>query len=152
MDKGFDIRQAQAADETSVRECAEGAYERYVAAMGRKPAPMVADFAALIASGVVHVAVGQDAKVLGFIVFYQEGEQVLLENVAVRPTAAGRGIGKRLIAFCEAEAKRSNATSVKLYTNEKMTENLSIYPHLGYRETERKTEDGFNRVFFEKFI
>jgi len=150
--KDFHIRLAEAEDEISVRECAERAYERYVAAMGKKPAPMVADFASMIASGVVHVAVERDAEVLGFIVFYHEGEHVLLENVAVRPDAEGQGIGKRLIAFCEAEAKRSNATSIKLYTNEKMTENLSIYPHLGYRETERKTEDGFNRVFFEKPI
>jgi GNAT superfamily N-acetyltransferase len=152
MGKGFDIRQAHAADEIAVRECAEGAYGRYVATMGKKPAPMVADFASLIASGVLHVAVGRDADMLGFIVFYHEGEHVLLENVAVRQNAVGRGIGKRLIAFCESEAKRSNAKSIKLYTNEKMTENLSIYPHLGYRETERKTEDGFNRVYFEKLI
>tara|TARA_R110000737_G_scaffold318304_1_gene329180 strand:- start:1244 stop:1702 length:459 start_codon:yes stop_codon:yes gene_type:complete len=152
MGKDFHIRLAQAADEIAVRECAERAYERYVAAIGKKPAPMVADFASMIASGIVHVAVERDAEVLGFVVFYPEGEHVLLENVAVRPDAEGQGIGRRLIAFCEAEAKRSNAKSVKLYTNEKMTENLSIYPHLGYRETERKTEDGFNRVFFEKPI
>lgn len=152
MGKGFDIRPARAEDELAVRECAVGAYERYVSAMGKKPAPMVADFASLIASRVVHVAVERDVDVLGFIVFYHEGEHVLLENVAVRPNAVGQGIGKRLIAFCEREAKRSNAKSIKLYTNEKMTENLSIYPHLGYRETERKAEDGFNRVFFEKPI
>lgn len=76
----------------------------------------------------------------------------LLESVAVRPNAVGRGIGKRLIKYCEAEAKRSNAKSIKLCTNEKMTENLSIYPHFGYRETDRKTEDGFNRVVFEKRV
>ena len=152
MGMDFDIRQAQATDEVAVRECAEGAYAPYIAAMGKKPAPMVADFASLIASGAVHVAVDPDADVLGFIVFYHEAEHVLLENVAVRSNAMGRGVGKRLIAFCEAEAKRSSAKSIKLYTNEKMIENLSIYPHLGYRETERRTEGGFNRIFFEKSI
>ncbi len=111
---------------------------------------MIADFASLVASGSVHVAVEGKADVLGFIVFFHDGDHVFLENVAVRPDATGQGIGKRLIAFCEAEARRSNAKSVKLYTNEKMTENLSIYPHLGYRETERRREDGFNRVFFER--
>ncbi|MGJ8625168.1 MAG: GNAT family N-acetyltransferase [Yoonia sp.] len=152
MGKHFDIRQAQATDETAVRECAEDAYEQYVAAIGKKPAPMVADFAALIASGIVHVAVEGQADVIGFIVFFQEGDSVLLENVAVRSDAIGLGVGKRLITFCETEAKRSGATSIKLYTNEKMTGNLSIYPRLGYRETERKRENGFNRVFFEKPI
>ena len=48
---GVRVRQAVAADEPAVRACAEGAYARYVAAIGRKPAPMVADFAAQIAAG-----------------------------------------------------------------------------------------------------
>lgn len=152
MSRDFDIREAQTTDESAVRTCAEDAYEQYVVAIGKKPAPMVADFASLIASGSVHVAVEGEADVLGFIVFFHEGDTVFLENVAVKSDAVGRGVGKRLIAFCEAEAKRSGAKSVRLYTNEKMTENLSIYPHLGYRETERRTEAGFNRVYFEKII
>lgn len=36
--------------------------------------------------------------------------------------------------------------NLHLYTNEKMTENLSIYPKLGYVEVGRRTENGFNRV------
>ena len=39
---------------------------------------------------------------------------------------------------------------MRLYTNARMTENLSLYPHLGYVEVERREEDGFDRVFFEK--
>ena len=152
MSERFEIRQAQKGDEPAIRSCAENAYDQYVAAIGKKPAPMVADFRSLIASGHTYVAVDAGADVVGFIIFYQEGDHILLENVAVRSDAAGRGIGKRLIKFCEAEAKLSKATSVKLYTNEKMTENLSIYPHLGYQEIERRREDGFNRVFFEKPI
>ena len=152
MSERFEIRQAQKRDEPAIRSCAENAYDQYVAAIGKKPAPMVADFRSLIASGHAYVAVDAGADVVGFIIFYQEGDHILLENVAVRSDATGRGIGKRLIKFCETEAKRSKATSVKLYTNEKMTENLSIYPHLGYQEIERRREDGFNRVFFEKPI
>lgn len=150
MTQHIEIRLAVSADEPAVRACADTAYTQYIAAIGRKPAPMVADFGAQIASGVVHVAVDRRSDVIGFIVFYPEEDHVLLENVAVRPDAAGRGIGKRLIAFCEAEARRTGAGSVRLYTNEKMTQNLSIYPHLGYRETDRRSEDGFRRVYFEK--
>ncbi|SFB03058.1 Acetyltransferase (GNAT) family protein [Rhizobium sp. NFR07] len=144
------IRQAATADEAAIRSCAERAYTRYVAAIGRKPAPMVADFAAQIAEGQVHVAAGKAGELQGFIVFFPKGEVMFLENVAVEPTAAGRGIGKSLIAFCEAEARRLGLAAVTLYTNEKMVENLSIYPKLGYVETDRRSEDGFNRVFFEK--
>ena len=41
---------------------------------------------------------------------------------------------------------------MRLYTNEKMTANLSIYLRLGYTETGRRIEDGFKRVFFEKLL
>ena len=37
-----------------------------------------------------------------------------------------------------------------LYTNAAMRENLSLYPRLGWVETDRRTEDGFERVYFEK--
>ncbi len=111
---------------------------------------MAADFAAQIAAGLTHVCLGEDNAVQGYIVFYPQGNHMLLESVAVLPEAAGRGMGKALIAFCENEARRLGLSTVRLYTNEKMTANLSIYPRLGYTETGRCLEDGFKRVFFEK--
>ncbi len=146
------IRRAVAADEPAVRACAESAYARYVAAIGRKPAPMVADFAAQIGAGHVHVAVDDEDRPQGFIVFFAKDGRMFLENVAVRPEAAGQGIGGALIRFCEDEARRAGLAGVRLYTNARMTENLSLYPRLGYVEVERRTEDGFDRVFFEKRV
>ena len=87
----------------------------------------------------------------GFIVFYAEDGHIMLENVAVLPRSAGRGVGKKLIGFCE-DAARQRGMNVHLYTNEKMTENLSIYPRLGYVEVGGRTENGFNRVYFEKTL
>lgn len=146
------IRPATAADEAAIRACATAAYSKYVAAIGRKPAPMTADYTAHIARGEAHVAVDETGAPLGFIVFFSEGKSMQLENVAVLPSATGRGIGKALVKLCEDEARRRGHPVVQLYTNEKMTENLPLYPHLGYRETERRREDGFNRVFFEKWL
>ena len=118
--------------------------------MGREPAPMAADFAAQIAAGLAYVHLGENGAVQGYIVFYPQNSHMLLESVAVLPEAAGRGMGKALIAFCESEARRLRLNAVCLYTNEKMTANLGIYPRLGYTETGRRTEDGFKRIFFEK--
>ena len=143
------IRPATPADLTQIQTCARLAYAPYIPRIGREPAPMVADFATQIAAGHVHVAT-DDTRVLGFIVSYHQGDHVLLENVAIHPDAAGRGLGKALIAQCEAAARQQGATSIRLYTNAKMTENLAIYPRLGYVETDRRTEDGFDRVYFEK--
>lgn len=146
------IRIAGKGDEPRIRACADLAYARYVAAIGRKPAPMVANFASQIAAGDVHVATNALGKILGFIVFYEEPGHIMLENVAVFPEAAGRGVGRELVGFCEETARRRGLDAVHLYTNEKMTENLSIYPRLGYVEVGRRTEDGFNRVYFEKSV
>lgn len=146
------IRKAVKNDESAIRACAESAYSQYVTVIGRKPAPMLADYGSQIAAGQAYVAVGEGNDLQGFIVFYPEENHMLLENVAVQPAATGRGIGKSLVRFCEDEARRLGLGSVRLYTNEKMTDNLSIYPRLGYTEVSRRTEDGFNRVFFEKHL
>ena len=144
------IRLATLADEQAVRACAEDAYERYIEAIGKEPAPMVADFRAQISAKIVHVLTDDGGDVVGFIVFFTREDHMFLENVAVRGTAAGKGLGKKLIEYCEAEARQAGLKKVQLYTNEKMTDNLSMYPHLGFREIDRRREDGFSRVYFEK--
>lgn len=146
------IRLAHARDEVEIRHCAQQAYARYVPLIGRKPAPMVADFPAQIAAGRVYVATDDQGSFQGYIVFYAEGAHVLLESVAVLPSAAGRGVGRALIGFCEDAARQSGLKGVRLYTNEKMTDNLLIYPKLGYVQVAQRTENGFKRVYFEKSI
>lgn len=146
------IRQGRTIDEPAVRRCAELAFARYVPRIGRMPAPMLADFRAQIASGDLFVAVGDDGQVAGYIVFYAEGDHVMLESVAVMPAMTGRGIGAALIGFCENDARQQGFVAVRLYTNEAMTENLALYPKLGYVETGRRVEDGFKRVYFEKAL
>jgi hypothetical protein len=33
-----------------------------------------------------------------------------------------------------------------------MTENIAIYTRLGYRETDRRIEAGYRRIFMEKLV
>lgn len=146
------IRLAKASDEPDIKHCAEQAYARYVPVIGRKPAPMIADFATQIAAEMVYVATDDQARFQGFIVFYARERHFLLENVAVLPSAAGRGVGKKLIGFCESTARQRGANAVHLYTNEKMIDNLSMYPRLGYVKVAERMEDGFRRVYFEKSL
>lgn len=142
------IRHAKPDDAAAIREIAEASYARYVPRIGRRPAPMDADVDAQVGQGVLYVY--DDGKPLGYIAFWPEGGAMVLDAVGVAPEASGRGIGKALIGFCEAEAARLELERISLYTNAKMTENLSMYPHLGYVETHRMVQDGFDRVFFEK--
>ncbi|SPJ22858.1 GNAT family N-acetyltransferase [Palleronia abyssalis] len=111
---------------------------------------MAANPADAIARGHAYVSTDPKDRVLGVAIFYPLDGAMYLETVAVHPHASGRGLGRTLIAHCEARAQADGLTGVTLYTNAAMTSNLALYPRLGYREVGRRTESGFDRVFFEK--
>ena len=127
------------------------AYTRYIERIGKKPAPMVADFAAAIEVETLHV-IEAGAQICGFVVFYACDEYIHLENVAVDPRFQGLGLGRQLIDYVEQQARRGGFGSIELYTNAKMTENLELYPRLGYEQFDRRVEDGFDRVYFSKTL
>jgi len=150
-DKTTVIRKGAKGDLQGVRACAAAAYAIYIPRIGREPAPMVADFEGHVAREELFVAVTGGA-VAGYIVLYRRGDHLHIENVAVDPACQGRGIGRVLLGFAEEAALDLGLFSIELYTNAKMTENLALYPRLGYEETARRTEDGFDRVFFRKAL
>lgn len=152
MDITFAVRLATPADVRDVTRVTRDAYSLYVPRIGREPAPMSADHRALIEAGDVWVAVDDDDAVAGALVVRPVEGALLLESVAVAPAMQGRGIGRRLIAHAEELARRDGLGAVELYTNVHMTENLSLYPALGYEETGRATEDNFERVYFRKSL
>jgi GNAT superfamily N-acetyltransferase len=143
------VRLADHDDVDVLRGIAAEAYQLYVARIGRSPAPMTADYAQAVRSGQTWVAV-QDGQISGFVVLVAEPGYLLVENLAVRPAAQGRGIGSRLLARAEQHARGLGLSEIRLYTNEAMTENLAYYPRRGYIETHRADQDGFQRVFFRK--
>ena len=143
------IRRATADDAARIGAIARAAYAKYVSRIGREPAPMVADFAGHIAAD--HVVVVEAAGVVdGYMVAWAEIDAYFVDNIAVDPARQGRGLGRKLMAHAADEAKRRHLLAIRLYTNAAMTENLSLYPRLGYRETGRDTEHGFQRVYFSK--
>jgi len=145
------IRPATAADEAGVVACVNAAYEQYIAAMGTKPAPMLADYPRLIGDGFVRVAVA-DERIVGVIVMWPEPDHLYVDNVAVLPEAQGTGLGKALLADADDEARRRGHDQIRLYTNEKMTANLAYYPRHGFVETHRAEAEGYRRVYFSRQV
>ena len=145
------IRKASLSDLDQVEACAVAAYTRYIERIGKAPAPMVADFAASIENEDLYV-IEDSGRICGFVVFYARDNYIHLENVALDPRFQGRGLGMRLIEFVEQRARADGYARVELYTNAKMTENLGLYPRLGYEQFDRRIEDGFDRVYFEKTL
>jgi ribosomal protein S18 acetylase RimI-like enzyme len=140
------IRSAATDDVARIGAIAHAAYALYVPRIGREPAPMAADFAAEVAASHV-VVVEAMGSVRGYMVAWPEGDAYFIENIAVDPKSQGDGLGRRLIDHAVAQAEKLKLPALRLYTNVLMTENLSMYAHIGFVETHRVVEKGFHRVY-----
>jgi ribosomal protein S18 acetylase RimI-like enzyme len=96
--------------------------------------------------------VEREHAIQGILVLIPERDAMLLDNVAVDPRAQGSGLGRRLLQYAEEAARAAGYQSVRLYTNEAMTENLSLYSRIGYTETHRAEEKGLKRVYMVKAL
>jgi len=143
------IRPAVGADVPAIAALTADAYRMYIERIGRAPAPMLADHTALVDAGEVWVA-ELAGSVAGVLVVRDTPPALFLESVAVAPALQGRGIGRALVEHAELLAAERRLAAVELYTNARMTENLQLYPRLGYVEVDRRHQDGYDRVFFRK--
>jgi ribosomal protein S18 acetylase RimI-like enzyme len=143
------IRATTSADLPAVQQIVEDAYRHYIPRIGKPPGPMLDDYAAHISEGVVWV-IEEGSGVAGIIVLKPQPEYLLLDNIAISPARQGSGLGRRLLAFAEAEARHRGYREIRLYTHRTMTENQRLYAAIGYQETGRGTADGYERVFMRK--
>ena len=143
------IRPATIADLPAIANIVDQAYRHYIARIGKPPGPMLDDYAARVSEGAVWVL--EEAGVIAaIIVLLPAPNYLLLDNIAVSPARQGLGLGRRLLAFAEAEALRRGYREIRLYTHETMVENQRLYASIGYEETGRGTEAGYDRVFMRK--
>jgi ribosomal protein S18 acetylase RimI-like enzyme len=144
------IRSAAAADRAAIEAVVAEAYSIYIERIGKPPGPMLDDYATLIAAGAVNVLEEPAGTIAGIIVLLPKPDHLLLDNIAVSRERQGRGLGRRLIAFAETEARRLGYRELRLYTHETMTENVALYTRLGFVETGRGRDAGYDRVFMTK--
>jgi GNAT superfamily N-acetyltransferase len=144
------IRPARPGDRAAVEAIVEAAYSVYVERIGQPPGPMLDDYRRLIDEGAVSVIGRADGAITALIVLLAKPDHLLLDNIAVRPDHQGQGIGRRLVAFAESEARRLGYGELRLYTHAMMTENIALYTGLGFSETGRGRESGYDRVFMRK--
>jgi ribosomal protein S18 acetylase RimI-like enzyme len=147
----YSFRSAEAADASRVAELVDAAYGHYVERIGMLPGPMTEDYAAVIRNRQVTVAERHGA-IVGVIVLTVTEEGFLVDNVAVHSGHRGTGLGRALLEFAEAEARRAGFDSVYLYTHEQMTENLALYARIGYLEYDRRSQGAFSLVYLRKHL
>ena len=141
------LRRATADDLPAIRTVIDAAYARYLTRMDKPPAPMSRDYGPSVEAGTTWVT---GSPVTAVLTLYPRDDHLYVENIAVDPSAQGRGLGRALMEFAEHEAARQGLNRMALVTHEVMTENQAIYARLGYVEIERRTEDGYRRIYMEK--
>ncbi|MET9869963.1 GNAT family N-acetyltransferase [Streptomyces sp. NPDC006386] len=142
-----EIRPAGTADVPVVEHIIDAAFRPYIERIGRVPQPMEEDHAANVAAGKVFLT---GAPVVGLVVVEAFADHLFLDTIAVHPTAHGRGVGRRLLAFVDAHARALGLPEVRLYTNALMWENQKIYPKYGYELVERRVDGPCDRVHYRK--
>ncbi|KAL6805555.1 acyl-CoA N-acyltransferase [Trichoderma sp. SZMC 28012] len=156
LQNGLSIRRATAEDVPYIQAIVNASYSKYIERIGKPPAPMVADYNELLSTRDIYVleSTSDDnvVKIVGSIVLRidVEADAVMVNNLVVEPAAQGRGYGRVLMDFAEDVAREKSVGSMALFTNIKMYENIGLYAKLGYAETGRRTEDGYERVYFRK--
>lgn len=129
------IRRALPADVDTVVAITNAAYAHYISRIGRKPQPMITDYAPIIAANEVWL-LELDQQPVGVLVLTHTPNHLLIYSVAVDPGYQKRGFGRQLLAWAETQARQDGYSIVRLYTHVLMVENIALYKRLGYTETE----------------
>ena len=145
------IRLALPHEAAVMREVVDAAYAHYIDRIGKPPGPMLDDYARRIADRQAWV-LEDVGTIVGVLVLEETAAGLLLDNIAVLPEHQGKGYGRALMQFAEAEASRLGCHDIHLYTHVLMTENIALYRRVGYIETRRISEKGFDRVYMTKVL
>jgi N-acetylglutamate synthase-like GNAT family acetyltransferase len=146
--RNWTIRKAVVSDAEALAECMHASYLVYTPRLGDKTLPpMRVDYKEEIRTYPVWMA-EFDGKLVGGLILMPEEDYMTIANVAVHPQFQGNGLGRGLMEFGETEAKKRGYSELCLTTHILLTENISLYLHLGWSETDR---DEY-RVYMRKII
>ncbi len=140
------IRPAVVGDEVPLGTCIDAAYAGYRNRIQDLP-PVSEGIADDIKQNFVWV-VELHHTIVGGLILILKDEYATLSNIAVDPDYSGMGIGRSLIEHAEAKCRSLQKTELRLSTHVAMPENVRLYQHLGWKETERSG----NKVQMTKFL
>lgn len=144
------MRRAVAADAEAVRKLTRDVYAKWIAAIGREPKPMAANYANAISQHWIDLH-EENGQLVALIEMIPADGYLLIENLAVAEAHQGRGLGAMLLAHAEQVARSAGLAELRLYTNAAFAANIAYYPRRDYRETGRTLlPDGGTMVHFAK--
>ncbi len=131
------LRQATLADLAFVRTTTYEAYAPWKRILGGPPLPMYEDYAARIARHEVWIA-ERGSEAAAVMVIETATDHLTIYSLAVSPAHQGQGIGQWMIRSAEEMAQAAGLRELRLYTNDRMTQNIAIYQQAGFHETGRR--------------
>ena len=137
------------ADAGNVRGIVMAAYAKWVPVIGREPMPMRADYDLALRKHRFDLAI-EDGAIVGLIETILYDDHLFIENVAVRPEAQGRGIGRALLARAEEIARLADRRELRLLTNAAFADNVAIYHKHGYGIERQEPFMGGTTLYFSK--
>jgi ribosomal protein S18 acetylase RimI-like enzyme len=127
----IEIRVAKLHEAGAIAAIVMAAYAKWVPLLGREPMPMLVDYDKAVREHRFDLAV-ENSTILGLIETVPHPDHLWIDNVAVRPEAQGRGIGRMLLAFTEERAIAAGHPELRLVTNGVFESNIALYTRLGF--------------------
>jgi ribosomal protein S18 acetylase RimI-like enzyme len=146
------LRRGAPADAAAIQALTRAAYAKWIPLIGREPLPMTVDYAEALKLRRFDL-LEEDGALAALIETVPQDGWLLIENVAVRPGAQGRGFGARLLTLAEEIARQAGLAGVRLYTNKAFEANVRLYRSFGYLiEREEGLSDGGTAVHMAKGV
>ena len=124
-------RRATAGDVAAIEALQRAAYARNRALLGVEPLPLQVDYREIVVRMEVWLF-ERDRSLQGVLALEAEPDALLIWSVATAPDSQGAGLGNLMLDFAHARAREVNRTTIRLYTGEKLPDNIGWYQRRGF--------------------
>ena len=132
------FRRADPVDKEAIQRISADAYvPAYMAILGTIPKPATEDYGPRIEKGQVWI-LEVEGEPTGVAVLEECADHLLVYSIAVKPNAQRKGYGTALLNFADQRAIGLGLREVRLYTNERMEQNLRLYRRHGFVEVAKR--------------
>jgi GNAT superfamily N-acetyltransferase len=150
------IQQVTIEDAADILAVQKLAYQAEAALYNHDPLPplteTLAELQAAFATHTFLKAVA-DGQIIGSVRACIADGTCYIGRLLVHPARQNQGIGTRLMAAIEAEARAQGVRRFELFTGHKSARNLYLYHKLGYRPfKQERVNDQVELVYLEKWI
>lgn len=133
--RNYSFRVANMDDLSVVASISRQAYEpAYLPVIGSLPRPATENYEPWIRSGLIWIC-NIESTPVGVLVLEKHATHWMVWSLAVDPKQQGKGVGRSLLKQAKHIAQSTTIACLRLHTNSKMTNNISLYEDAGFYHT-----------------